>query len=243
MNNYIEYFTNYVYINYDMNNELISKKYYHSLRVAKIMQLLAKKLNVSDDDILLSFKLGLCHDLGRFHEVVRNGQFDNRIFDHGAYSNKILYNDNFINYMDIREHLLFRKAIYLHNKKDVSDDLTNRELLFANLLRDADKIDILGLRGAGNKLSFDSIPSEVVYNNYINSKSIDIHDIKSKSDTVLLYLGFFKCLVNNASFDMAVQGNYLKKVLDIIEVSEDLKELYQDIIDKIDEGRGKVYVR
>ena len=90
MNNYIEYFTNYVNKNYDMNNNLISLKYYHSLRVAKLMTLLARKLNMSEDDILLAFKIGLCHDLGRFYEVLLNGKFDNLKFDHGSYSNKIL---------------------------------------------------------------------------------------------------------------------------------------------------------
>ena len=89
MDKYLEYFTNYVYKNYDMNDNLINKKYYHSLRVAKLMIILAKKLNLSNEDIELAFKIGLCHDLGRFQEVVRNGQFNNQIFDHGAYSNKI----------------------------------------------------------------------------------------------------------------------------------------------------------
>ena len=142
MNNYIEYFTNYVFMNYDMNNELISKKYYHSIRVAKLMCLLANKLNMTDKDIELAFKIGLCHDLGRFHEVVKNGNFDNRVFDHGTYSNKILYNDTFVNYMNIDEHLLFRKAIYFHNKKDISDDLTNREELFVKLIRGSSIIEI-----------------------------------------------------------------------------------------------------
>ena len=91
MNHYIEYFTNYVEKNYDLNNELIMKKYYHSLRVARLMTILAQKLNFTDEDIILAFKIGLCHDLGRFYEVVRNGEFNNTIFDHAAYSNKILY--------------------------------------------------------------------------------------------------------------------------------------------------------
>ena len=243
MNNYIEYFTNYVFMNYDMNNELIGKKYYHSLRVAKLMMILAKKLNLSDEEIILSFKLGLCHDLGRFHEVVKNGKFDNRIFDHGAYSNKILYNDSFIKYMDINNHLLFRKAIYYHNKKDIGSDLTNEETFYANLLRDADKLDIVELRINGNELNFDSYPTNVVLNNYINRKTIDINSIHNNSDTVLLFLSFIKNLNFNASFDLAVKNNYLTNLLNIINVNDDKEDLYKSIIDEFNERRGKVYVR
>lgn len=243
MNNYIEYFTNYVFDNYDMDNELISKKYYHSIRVAKIMVLLASKLNLSDEDIMLAFKIGLCHDLGRFHEVVRNGKFDNRAFDHGTYSNKILYNDSFINYMNIDEHLLFRKAIYFHNKKDISDDLTKREELFVKLVRDADKIDIIGLRGEGKRLLFDVAPTDIVLNNYIYNKSIDIHDIHSKADTVLFFLSFIKNLYYDVSFDLAVCGNYLDRLLDIIDVLDERKDEFRKVIDNLNERRGKVYVR
>ena len=243
MNNYIEYFTNYVFMNYDMNNNLISKKYYHSLRVAKLMIILARKLNLSDEEIELSFKLGLCHDLGRFHEVVKNGIFNNQIFDHGAYSNKILYNDLFIKYMDITNHLLFRKAIYYHNKKDLGNDLTNEEKFFANLLRDADKLDIVWLRGKGNKLNFDSFPTKTVLNNYIDNKSIDIENIHNNSDRILFYMSFIKNLYFDESFDLAINNNYLNSLLDIINVSDDKQELWKNIIDKINERRGKVYVR
>ena len=242
MNKYLEYFTNYVQKNYDMNNPLISKKYYHSLRVAKLMILLAKKLNLSNEDILLAFKIGLCHDLGRFKEVIRNGQFNNQTFDHGAYSNKILYNDEFIKYMDIKEHLLFRKAIYCHNKIDLNDNLTKREELFANMLRDMDKIDILGLRATGGTLNFNNEATLVIFNNYMNNQKIDLNDINNQTDSAILYLSFIKDLIFNASYDMAVENGYLDNLLSIINVSNDKKELFDTIVKKLYE-RGNKYVR
>jgi len=243
MDKYMEYFTNYVTMNYDINNELIKKKYYHSLRVAKLMILLAKKMNLNDDDILLSFKIGLCHDLGRFHEANVNGIFDNSVFDHGAYSNKILYNDAFIKYMDISEHLLFRKAIYCHNKKELNNNLNNREMLFANMIRDIDKIDIIGQRVLGSELKIFNEANVNVLNNYLNNLNIDIKDIESKTDSAILYLSFIKDLVFEESFDLAIKGNYLSNLLEIIDVSSDKKDLFNNLINKIYERRGKVYVR
>lgn len=243
MNYYIEYFTNYVFKNYDMSNPNISLKYYHTLRVAWLMDLLASKLNMSDKDRLLAFKLGLCHDLGRFYEVVRSGKFNNLTFDHGAYSNKILYNDLFVSYMDIDEHLVFRKAIHYHNKKELPKDLTRREEVFANLLRDADKIDILGIRGTKKILNFNSEPNERVLNNYFLDQSIDLKDINGPTDSTILYLGFFKDLYYMASHDIVRLYDYYKDFLKIVRVDENKQALFNSIIEKLDEKRGKVYVR
>ena len=243
MNNYIEYFTNYIYDNYDMNNNLISLKFYHSLRVAKIIYLLANKLNMSDEDKLLAFKLGLCHDLGRFHEVVLLGKFKDIEFDHAAYSNKILYNDGFINYMDINEDILFRKAIYNHNKKDMTSNLNNRELVFTNLLRDSDKIDILYVRSNGKVLNFSKEPNFNVLNNYLLNKSIDLRDINSSTDSTILYLSFIKDLYYMVSHDVAIKYGYLDEFKKNINIDDSKELLFDNLLRRINEERGKVYVR
>ena len=243
MNKYMEYFTNYVFKNYDMNNDLISLKYYHSLRVAWIMKLLASKLNMSDEDIVLAYKLGLCHDLGRFYEVLLEGKFNDLEFDHGSYSNKILYNDLFIQYMDIDEHLLVRKAIYNHNKKDLTNDLNKREYIFTNLLRDADKIDILGIRGNRRKLDFKSMPTDKILNSYQNNDSIDLHFVKSDTDVAIFYLSFAKDLYYRVSHDLINKLGYVNDFISIIHVDEDKQNLFDEIIKQNYEERGKLYVR
>lgn len=243
MNNYIEYFTNYVYKNYDMSNNLIRLKYYHSIRVARLMMILAKKMNLSDEDIILAFKLGLCHDLGRFYEVVINGKFNNLKFDHGAYSNKILYNDGFINYMDVNEHLLFRKAIYNHNKKNITNDLNYREELFTKLLRDIDKIDILNVMVTHRKFNFSGMPTKEVLDSYYNGDAIDLKDIHNPSDSVVFYLGFFKNLYYELNKEFAIKYGYLDNFIDVVNIDKDKEALFNEIIDKIDEERGKEYVR
>ena len=243
MNNYIEYFTNYVKDNYDINNDLIVKKYYHSLRVAYLMAILANKLGLPDEDVLFAFKMGLCHDLGRFYEVVRNGVFNNKIFDHAAYSNKILYNDTFIKYMRIDEDVLFRKAIYFHNKKDINCDLNSREKLFINMLRDADKIDLLAIRTKGRELSFKNNPTSKVLDNYMNDLTIDIKDINGPSDSIILYLSFIKDLSFDVSFDIFMSEGYFNELLKIINVDMEKKNDFNKVINKMEERRGKIYVR
>lgn len=241
MNNYIEYFSNYINMNYDMSNDLISLKFYHSIRVAKLMYILASKMNMSDDDRLLAFKIGLCHDLGRFYEVIRNQKFNNQIFDHAAYSNKVLYNDGFIDYMNIKEHLLMKKAIYNHNKKDIKNDLTEREKIFANLLRDADKIDILYVRSLGKSLVLNSNINPIILKNFYHNNMIDLADIKNKADSSVLYLSFIKDLYYMVSHDFVNNNGYTDNILSIIKVED--KDLFESLIEKVKNERGKVYVR
>ena len=185
MNKYIEYFMNYVTLNYDMEDTLIVERYYHSLRVAKIMAILAKKMNMCDRDIELAFKLGLCHDLGRFYEITLYDGHNSVGFDHGNYSNKILFDDGFVRYMDISDHTLFRNVVYYHNKKDVPNDLSFRESIFTNMLRDADKIDIMLLSGRVENNIFDEFPTEEVLKCYKNNLPLNIRDFKNDSDKTL----------------------------------------------------------
>ena len=249
MNKYIEYFRNYIFMNYDMNDDKIILKYYHSIRVAWLMYTLANRLNLSEEDSVLAFKIGLCHDLGRFEEVVRNGKFDNLRFDHGAYSNKILYNDEFVKYMDISEHLLFRKAIYYHNKKEISEDFTPREELFVKMLRDCDKIDLLRIRCTKKRLQFKDLPTPVVEECYMNDKKIDMKDLHKRggSDSVLFYLSFIKDLEYEASFDMLLDYNVFEELTNIIDVSPENSDLFNSLLNKIIENRkerrGIIYVR
>ena len=244
MNQYVEYFTNYIRLNYDMNNKLILSKYLHSLRVAKLMLLLGRKLGLNDQNLLLAYKIGLCHDLGRFYEVVRNGKLNNVVFDHAAYSNKILYNDKMISYYDLddNEHLIMRKAIYYHNKKELTDDLEKKELLFSEMIRDADKLDLLKIRFNGKHLLFNSNPSNEVLNNYFNNQTIDLKNIHNNTDSAILYLSFIKDLSFDYSYDLAMKDNYVDDLLKIIEVDQKMNGLMCKLLEKINE-RGKEYVR
>ena len=239
MEKYLEYFINYVTMNYDMGDHLIVERFYHSIRVARIMAVIARKLNMSDEDIILAFKLGLCHDLGRFYEIMLYDGHNSIGFDHGNYSNRILYDEGFIKYMDINEHQLFQKAIFYHNKKDVPTDLTERESIFVNMLRDADKIDIMILSGRVENENFDTEPSEEILTSYLNDLPIDIRKMNNDSDRIILHLSFIKDLYYDVSYDIAINDGYLDALLDKIDVASNMQKLFDSILSRIYERRGK----
>lgn len=129
---------------YDMSVFEIQNKQKHSLRVMEISNKIAKALNLSEDDIELATLIGLLHDIGRFEQFTQYHTFKDAFsFDHGDYGEQILQKD-MRNYIDSDEYDdIIKIAVRNHNKYGIEGGLTERQLLFAKLIKDADKIDIL----------------------------------------------------------------------------------------------------
>ena len=243
MDSYFSTFTKYINDKYDINDPIISDKYYHSIRVCSLMICLSLKLGLLNDDLLLAAEIGLFHDLGRFREVVRNKNKDKKLnnmnFDHGAYSNKILFNDGLIKMFNVNsnDYLVIKKALFYHNKKDIGHDLNEKELFFVWMIRDMDKLDILYQRSFKRHLKFDDQVNEKILLAFFNDETISIADLKSDSDRVIFYLSFIKDLHFDESFDLAINNGYLNLFMNIIEVKNN--DLFNQLMEKVYERRNK----
>ena len=245
MNELIAVFTKYIKDNYDTDNALVIGKYNHSITVANIMLELARRKGFSEEDQKLAFAIGLFHDLGRFYEVKKNQEFNNLRLDHGAYSNKILYNDRLIDSFRITTNeeidLIIRKALYFHNKKDFDSRVkTEKEALFVKLLRDADKLDIVKKRIEKGNLNFTDEPTGYLIRSYMNDQPIDLKFKKSKSDIVILYLSFIKDLSFPESQDYAREYHLLENFKSVVQVSENNQKLFDILIKRIEEREDKI---
>lgn len=233
---YLKVFTEYIDNNYDLNVKNILLKKKHSIRVAKLMYDLAINMGLDERDILLAYKIGLCHDLGRFREIkLNNGRFDDLNFDHGACSNTILFNEGLSSKFDFKkdELVIVRKSLYYHNKRDIGFDLNDRELLFVNMIRDCDKIDIINLQAERKKFDFIEVPNEIVTNNFFNESTTDIRDAHTKSDWALLYFGFIRNMSYQESFDLLESLGYIDNFINSLKVSDKNIELFNRIVSTI----------
>ncbi len=131
--------------NYDMSLDGIERKYYHSFRVMNISTEIAQSLNLDEEQIKLATLIGLLHDIARFDEFTKyNGFALENKFDHGDYALEVLKKDNFIRKFietDKYDNIIFT-AIKNHNKFKIEDGLNEETLLYCNIIRDADKLDI-----------------------------------------------------------------------------------------------------
>jgi len=131
-----ELFNKYV-DSFDNKNDKVDYKYKHSFRVAALALEIAKSLNLSEEDIELAHVCGLLHDIGRFFQVTEfNTYHDIDSCDHGDVGYDVLKS------LGVNDSIILKSTKY-HNKREIPDDLTEREELFLKITRDADKLDIL----------------------------------------------------------------------------------------------------
>ena len=138
-------FDNYIK-NYDMNVKQIRYKYHHSYRVKELMLKLATILNLSDKEKEVAEVIGLLHDIGRFEQIRKSGDCSDvkSGIDHADESCIYLFDNNHIKdfYDDEKYYEIIKKAIKNHNKYKIEPNLKEIELLFVNMIRDMDKVDI-----------------------------------------------------------------------------------------------------
>ena len=243
---YWDLFSDYITSNYNLSNKLVDLKYQHTKRVANYMVLLGNRLALENNDLVLAYLIGLFHDLGRFEEAIKYDKFKGNNFDHALYSNKILFDSNLISKFGIPKswYSIIEKAIFYHNKKELPDDMDPRTLLFAKMIRDADKIDIMKVVADMGLEKFCDTPKLELIDLYLDDKPIDLKLIDNSSEMVLLRLSFMKNLYFEESKKILEATGNKEYYINHVQVDENYQELFDFLVSKIDKKeKEKKYVR
>lgn len=146
---------------YDSSDGKIKLKIDHTYRVAKLCEQLAKSIGLSKEETDIAWLLGMLHDVGRFEQLRQYGTFvDADSINHAHYAVKLLFDDGKIHdYISINEengyYDIIRTAIWNHSAYRVEEGISEQTKMFCDILRDADKIDILKVNN--------DVPMEVIY--------------------------------------------------------------------------------
>ena len=224
---------------YDIKNEHISRKIGHSIRVMNISKEIATKIGLTQEEIKIAEIIGLLHDIARFEQYTQFQTFnDLNSFDHGNYALEILDKD-IRKYIENDEYdEIIRKAIKNHNKFEIEEGLTEKELVFAKLIRDADKIDIIYeavemfWKGIENQINNTKI-SESVEKQFKNYKQIKRDKNSEKEpniDEIIGVIAFIFDINYRESFEIIKKQNYINKILDRFEFKDkETKEKIKEI--------------
>ena len=179
---------------FDFHNPKVAQKYWHSLRVRDYSKILAQYLELSEPDTDIATFIGLTHDLGRFVQLKVFNEFSDENIDHALLSVFILFDENLNLEFDMPKDSkeIIRKAIFYHNKYEISSSLSEREMLFAKIIRDADKIDIMYLLEKSSLVldEDDKKASPAVDACFWDNKSIKKDDCVNCTDKILLKMAF-----------------------------------------------------
>lgn len=145
--------------NYNSKDEKVRLKIEHTYRVALLCEQIAKSAGCTEYEVELAWLTGLLHDVGRFEQLRNFGTFnDAESIDHAAYGADILFKEGKIrDYIESdEEDELIENAVRFHSAYRLPESFDERTKKFSNILRDADKVDIL-------KVNVD-FPLEEIYN-------------------------------------------------------------------------------
>lgn len=212
--------------NYDANDEKIKLKIEHTYRVCELCERIAKESGFDEDEIEIAWLMGLLHDVGRFEQLRRYGTFiDAQSIDHAEFGADILFKEGKIrDYVDdVSDDLLLERTVRCHSAYKVPDSYSRREKKFADLLRDADKIDILKVNII--------VPLEEIYNVTTSElKNCQVSDEvmqafneehavlrslkKTPVDNVVGHISLVYELVYPVSYMIVYEQGFLNKLMD-----------------------------
>ncbi|MFA9375841.1 MAG: HD domain-containing protein [Lachnotalea sp.] len=230
---------------YDHNDPRIGLKIAHTYRVATLCETIANHLKFNKEEVELAWLIGMLHDVGRFDQVKRYGTFkDADSMNHAQYGTEILFDKGYIrNYIESNCYdELICAAILNHNLFVLPNDLDVRTRLFSDLIRDADKIDILKLSASGSletiygytieQMKQAAITKEVI-ESYLEHKAVDYSLKKSPIDHVVGHVSLAFELVFPISFEIVEKQGYLNQILSFDSENEmtkiQLMELKKDM--------------
>ena len=203
-------------------------KVVHTYHVVENAMMISKKLGLSEEDINLAGLIGILHDIGRFDELKNFKKFDSVENDHALVASKLLFEDGLINkFIDTDKYNnIIKKAIENHNKKAIEDGLSEKELLHAKIIRDADKLDnyrvkkeekieniFPGIVKSADDLE-NSLISDKVYNSIVKEECVDIKDRVYPLDYWICILGFTFDINFKETLSIIKENDYINVLID-----------------------------
>jgi HD superfamily phosphodiesterase len=116
----------------------------HTFRVCAASSQIAAGLGLGENDHRIATVIALFHDLGRLPQYRQYRTFrDSDSDNHAKLSLWELNRHRVLHILDPAERQTISRAIFFHNRRHLPDNLDKNTLLHCQLIRDADKIDIL----------------------------------------------------------------------------------------------------
>ena len=218
------------YLKYQGRIELKMK---HSFRVMRLCEELALNLGLSEEEIEIAKLIGLLHDIGRFEQWKSYETFiDKDSFDHADFGVKVLKEDNYLRKFNKNSKYdeIILKSIKYHNKYLLPKNLTKKEKMFCEIIRDADKLDILYLFTIKElTVDVDDAFSKEVYESLLRNENIDKKKLINKTDRLSIFLGYIFDVNYLFSIKYLHDRNYLDTIIDIFIKKTDNKTLKKQL--------------
>ncbi len=210
---------------------------------------LAKNLNFPKHDIELAEIIGLFHDVGRFRQYSIYKTFnDADSEDHADLGIKVIDELDFFKKLDAADFEIVKFAISQHNKKEIAPTEDARQLLFAKVIRDADKLDIYRvLEPFLAQENADKMPKFIkgkaraeispdFVEKFVRGEQTDYREIRTNGDRKIVRLMWIYDINFAWTMKKIVERGYIEKIVENLPMDENVAKgvkLLREHVNKI----------
>ena len=221
----------------------------HTQRVRAESVRLAQELALDEDETRIAELIALFHDVGRFPQFAEYRTYnDAKSVNHSQLGVTILREEGLLETLAPQERQWVETAVGLHGRKALPSALNGRALLFAKLIRDADKIDIFRVvvdcyeqyrKDPDNFMLEIDFPDEPGYSPdvleaVLNGELIDSTRLHTLNDAKLCQLGWVYDLNFTASLRRIDQLGFLPKLFSFLPQDEKIQQACDRIREYVD---------
>ena len=211
---------------FDLTDPKIDLKLRHTFHVVDACFYLSQALKLTDEECYIACLIGLLHDIGRFEQLTRFHSFYDSIIPHAKLSVEFLFPDGHIkDYLAPKYEAwepVIEAAIEYHGVFQIPDGLPENVLLFARLIRDADKLDNFRVKATDSMeamldvtetdLARESL-SNYAYGTFMKKEPLINALRETRPDMWLSYVAYLFDLNFPASFVWIRESGYMEKIL------------------------------
>lgn len=213
----------------------------HSLRVADNSLQLANVLLQTEDEKRITIINALFHDVGKASLYSKNMEPLVIQREHGVVSAKLIQHMEFFQGLPAEVQLIVLKSVENHNLIKLPKLDNDPQMLYAKLLRDADKLDVFdsshryfkeryGVRPVVTMELNNSIEiSEKILKNIWAGKPGAHEDMKSMNDYKLLLISLVFDLNFKYTFRVMSEKQYIQKIYETLPKRDQIIDVYRQI--------------
>lgn len=227
-------------------NAHLRLKQEHTRRTCEEILYLAERLALDDSQKRIAEVVALLHDVGRFPQFAEYRTFDDaRSVDHARLSVETLRREGVLDTLRREERQWVETAVECHSRKSLPEDLSGQAMLFAKLIRDADKLDVFRVvvelhqrrREDPDGFSFETdLPedpevSPEVIETVMNRRLVDYAKLRTLNDMRLCQIGWVYDMNFAAGLERLTERGhldtlfaYLPQTSDVLAIREKIRE-------------------
>jgi len=231
-------------------NANLKLKETHTARVCAEMNYLTQSLRMSDADRVLAETIALFHDVGRYEQFTKYRTFsDVKSVPHGPLGVAVLRRHKVLDGLMPNERHIIKRAMELHAIKQLPDTLADYLAPFAELIRDADKLDIYYLMTEVDNWPLEDPKAKPMVNWFapgdgyspqiidaiLARRHIDYTLMKTSHDMKLLELAWVYDLNFSATLEKVRDRGYLEKIIAMLPDTPDIRRVAGEVLGYLNE--------